>query len=265
MGMTASSALLTALPSAPEDESTCCRAGATDHKAAAFLGLLIAGHHAGLSWLVGSVPTRTAVVAVTVQEATLGDSQSLPTTVKETRRNLETLAQNGSGTDKQLRELVLDRGYHSNATMTYLSEAGIRSYASEPDRGRRRWHRKREAQRATYANRRRMLGDRGRGLQRKRGELLERSFAHTLETGAMRRVHLRNHQNILKRMLVHVAAFNLGLIMRKHLGHGTPRGLPRSVAQLFRRLVRSLLRLTSRLNLRCHFRPFLPVASATGC
>ena len=213
-----------------------------------------------------SVDMRSgAVVAVTVQEATLGDSQSLPTTVKETRRNLETLAQNGSGTDKQLRELVLDRGYHSNATMTYLSEAGIRSYASEPDRGRRRWHRKREAQRATYANRRRMLGDRGRGLQRKRGELLERSFAHTLETGAMRRVHLRNHQNILKRMLVHVAAFNLGLIMRKHLGHGTPRGLPRSVAQLFRRLVRSLLRLTSRLNLRCHFGPFLPVASATGC
>lgn len=213
-----------------------------------------------------SVDMRSgAVVAVTVQEATLGDSQSLPTTMEETRRNLETLTQNDTDTDKQLSELVLDRGYHSNATMTYLGEEAIRSYASEPDRGRRRWHRKREAQRTTYANRRRIRGDRGKALQRKRGELLERSFAHTLETGAMRRVHLRNHENILKRMLVHVAAFNLGLIMRKHLGHGTPRGLPRSVAQLLRRLIRSLLRLTRHSTLRCRFATFLPVASATGC
>lgn len=60
---------------------------------------------------------------------------------------------------------------------------------------------------------------------KKRGELIERSFAHTLETGGMRRTHLRFHYNIAKRMLIHVAGFNLGLLMRKRLGVGTPRGL----------------------------------------
>ena len=62
-------------------------------------------------------------------------------------------------------------------------------------------------------------------MLRKRGELIERSFAHVLETGGMRRTHLRGHLNILKRMLVHVGGFNLGLVMRKLIGIGKPRGL----------------------------------------
>ena len=60
---------------------------------------------------------------------------------------------------------------------------------------------------------------------RRRGELLERTFAHCLETGAMRRVHLRGRANILKRYVIHVAAFNLSLVMRQIFGVGTPRGL----------------------------------------
>ena len=60
---------------------------------------------------------------------------------------------------------------------------------------------------------------------KRRGELVERSFAHCLETGAMRRTWLRGHEKILKRYLVHVAAFNLSLVMRAILGMGTPRGL----------------------------------------
>jgi hypothetical protein len=64
------------------------------------------------------------------------------------------------------------------------------------------------ARRTTYANRRRIKSERGKALMRRRGELLERTFAHTLETGAMRRVFLRLRDNILKRYLVYVAAFN---------------------------------------------------------
>jgi len=85
--------------------------------------------------------------------------------------------------------------------------------------------RKKEEQAAVYANRRRIRGERGKSLLRQRGEKLERSFAHLYETGGMRRVHLRRHPNLLKRLLVHVAAFNLGLVMRQLLGRGTPRGL----------------------------------------
>lgn len=62
-------------------------------------------------------------------------------------------------------------------------------------------------------------------MLRQRGELLERSFAHVYDTGGMRRTHLRGSENILKRVLIHVGAFNLGLVMRQLIGKGTPRGL----------------------------------------
>jgi len=59
----------------------------------------------------------------------------------------------------------------------------------------------------------------------RRREVVERSFAHCYETGAMRRVFLRGQENIAKRLLAHIAGFNLSLVMRKLLGKGTPRGL----------------------------------------
>jgi transposase len=132
-------------------------------------------------------------------------------------------------------EWVTDKGYHCNETMELMEEVGLRGYVSEPDRGRRRWKGKETARRGTYANRRRIRGERGRRLLRRRGELVERSFAHCLETGGMRRVWLRGRENILKRYLVHVAAFNLGIVMRKILGAGTPRGLA-ALTGLVRRL-----------------------------
>ena len=66
---------------------------------------------------------------------------------------------------------------------------------------------------------------RGKRLLRRRGELLERPNAHLYETGGMRRTHLRGHRNILKRLLVHAAGFNLGLLMRALVGIGKPRRL----------------------------------------
>jgi len=62
------------------------------------------------------------------------------------------------------------------------------------------------------------------------GEGVERSFAHLYETGGMRRTHLRGHTNILKRLLIHTGAFNLGLILRQIVGVGKPRQLQGSVA-----------------------------------
>ena len=83
-----------------------------------------------------------------------------------------------------------------------------------------------------YANRRRIRGTRGRALQRRRSERLERPNAHLYETGGLRRTHLRGHANILKRLLVHVGGFNLGLLMRTLVGVGTPRGLQGRLAAL---------------------------------
>jgi transposase len=124
-----------------------------------------------------------------------------------------------------VQEAVADKGYHSNETMADFVELEIRSYVSEPDRDNRDWEDKHAERDAVYANRRRIRGDRGKRLLRKRGELIERSFARVLETGGMRRVHLRGRINVLKRMLLQVGGFNLSLVMRKLIGRGTPRGL----------------------------------------
>jgi transposase len=84
-------------------------------------------------------------------------------------------------------------------------------------------------------------GEYGKSLLRRRGELVERSFAHCYETGGMRRCHLRGHKNILKRQLIHVGAFNLSLILRKLLGAGTPREWKNRAGQVFSQLLRFLL------------------------
>jgi hypothetical protein len=76
-----------------------------------------------------------------------------------------------------------------------------------------------------YGNRCRIRGARGRRLMRRRGDTVERSFAHVYDTGGMPRTHLRGQTNILKRILIHVSGFNLGLILRQMIGVGTPRGL----------------------------------------
>jgi transposase len=146
-----------------------------------------------------------------------------------------------------IEEVVADKGYHSNAVMSNLSECGVRSYVSEPDRGRRCWTggaggdveqqiEQRIAQRAVYGNRRRIRGARGKRLMRRRGEIIERSFAHCYDTGGMRRTHLRHHGNILKRLLIHVAGFNLSLVLRAMLGIGTARGVQERMAELRERM-----------------------------
>ncbi len=128
-----------------------------------------------------------AVVAATVQTIDGGDTASLAVTLDEAE---ERLAEVGV----EAKEVVADKGYHSNRTMTEVKERGKRSYVSEPNRGRRKWKGKRDAQKAVYANRRRIRGDRGKRLLRRRGEKVERAFAHMLETGGMRRVHLRGRR-----------------------------------------------------------------------
>src|SRR5690606_19384959 len=118
---------------------------------------------------------------------------------------------------------IADKGYHSGAVLEEFDALGIRTYLAEPDRGRRKWRGKEPERQGVYGNRRRIRRARGKRLQRKRAEVTERSFAHLYDTGGMRRLHLRGRQNILKRLLVHGAAFNLGLVMRSRHGAGKPR------------------------------------------
>lgn len=158
-----------------------------------------------------------ALLAVTLPAADLGDTSTLGNTFNEAQKRLQTITQASAP------EIVADKGYHSDAVLEELHELGIRTYIAEPDRGRRRWDGKSAQQERLYANRRRLRGARGKRLQRRRSEVTERSFAHLYDTGGMRRLHLRGRHNILKRLVVNGAGFNLALAMRKRHGAGKPR------------------------------------------
>jgi transposase len=181
-----------------------------------------------------------AVIAVMLQAADQGDTTTIQETLAETAENvahlMEREAENAPDEKPQvtltpLAEIVADKGYHSSETVLAVHRAEARSYIPEPKRPRRKWAGKAAEQRAVYANRRRVKGRYGKRLMKKRGELIERSFAHCYETGAMRRVYLRGRENVLKRQLIHIGAFNLSLIFRQKLGAGTPRELSNRPAQ----------------------------------
>jgi transposase len=177
-----------------------------------------------------------AIIAVTLQGADAGDTTTIVETATAAADQIED-AQADVDEPQALEEIIADKGYHSNQTMIDLHAVEIRSYIAEPDRGRRDWSRTPEAQAPVYGNRRRVRGPRGRRLMRQRGERIERSFAHVYDTGGMRRTHLRGHTNILKRLLIHVGGFNLGLVMRQLIGVGTPRGLQGRLAATIAALV----------------------------
>ena len=173
-----------------------------------------------------------AIVGVTVQGADQGDTTTIAETLTEAADELEAVATVTNGETAVIEDVVADKGYHSNQVLVDLTALGLRTYIAEPDRGRRNWKKKAAARDAVYANRRRIRGARGHALQRRRSERLERPNAHLYETGAMRRTHLRGRANILKRLLVHIGGFNLGLLMRTLIGIGTPRGLQGRLADV---------------------------------
>jgi len=175
------------------------------------------------------------VVAVTLQEADLGDTTTIKETLTEAGVTVAELVereeQNWPEERPQVHvggveEVVADKGYHSGPVLQEMKAAGVRTYIPEKKQaGKRHWTGKEEQRDAVYANRQRLQRAKGKRLLRKRGELIERTFAHCYETGGMRRTHLRKHNNILKRLLIHVAGMNLGLLLRSVYGIGTPRGL----------------------------------------
>ena len=174
-----------------------------------------------------------AVVAVTLQEAHLGDTTTVKETLAEAGETVAQLIEREAETSPAeapkvnlggIEEVVADKGYHSGPVLEETKAAGVRTYVPERKQtGQRHWAGKEGQQQAVYENRQRVQRAKGKQLLRQRGELIERSFAHCYDTGGMRRTHLRKHSNILKRQLIHVGAFNLSLILRRLVGAGTPR------------------------------------------
>ena len=157
-----------------------------------------------------------AIVSVTVQGTDRGDTQTMVKTLTEAAEKVEQALPEGRG----IEEVVADKGYHSTQRMVDLDAVGLRSYVSEPRRGKRRWRGDRQGQEAVYANRRHIRGEhpgraRAAAAAATRRAADERPCAHLYGSGGMRRLHVRGHENVLKRLLIQVSAFNLGMLMRR--------------------------------------------------
>src|SRR5690242_742387 len=165
-----------------------------------------------------------AIVAAEVHPADQGDTATLPGTLAAAEANLAAVG--AAPTPEDPAELVADKGYHSRDGLKGLEDGAWRSRIAEKKAaGVNRWRGDEAARRAVYNNRARLRSGVAREAFKLRAELVERSFALTLDRGGMRRAWLRGGENLKKRYLVHVAGYNLGPIMRPLVGAGTPREL----------------------------------------
>jgi transposase len=171
-----------------------------------------------------------AILAAEIYAGDHADSQTLEDSVHHAQTNL-----NEANTGAEIQNVAADKGYHATEQLTSLAQhTPYRTYIPEPElKHHRRWTDKPAAQKtAVYANRRRMKGERGKQMQRRRSEFVERTFAHVCETGGARRTWLRGQEKVQKRYLLAAAAHNIGLLMRKLFQMGTPRGLQKYVDDL---------------------------------
>jgi transposase len=162
-------------------------------------------------------------VAAPIHPADQGDTTTLSPTLEAAAGNL---AEVGLAPSQDAPCVVVaDKGYHARDQLKALDSGVWKTRIAEPEpaKGYLRWRGDEAARRAVYANRARLKSEIGRETMRRRGELVERSFAHILDRGGMRRAWLRGRENIHKRYLIHVAGFNLGILMRALIGQGTPR------------------------------------------
>jgi transposase len=195
------------------------------------------------------------IVAAEIYHADQGDTQTLEDSVQQAQTNLSE-----AGSDVQIADVVADKGYHANETLTELSDhTTCRTYIPEPVlKHDRTWTDKPPKQKAAvFANRRRTRGPRGKKLQRLRSERVERTFAHVCETGGARRTWLIGIDKLRKRYLITAAAHNLGRLMRGLFGIGTPRGLQAFVDLLSSAYLAIQTRCRRFLALLCGSRPTL--------
>jgi transposase len=163
-----------------------------------------------------------AIIAAEIHPADRGDTATLPDTLEVAEANLA--AVDAAPTPEAAAELVADKGYHSREGLKDLEDGAWKSrIAEKKGTGVSRWRGDAEARRAVYNNRARLRSGAAKEAFRLRAERVERGFALVLDRGGMRRAWLRGRENLRKRYLVHVAGYNLGLIMRLLVGAGTPR------------------------------------------
>lgn len=165
-----------------------------------------------------------AIIEAEISHANEADTATLVPSLEQAQEHLD----EASDLTDDIKKVVADKGYHAAGTLDrcdQLGGLGVKTYIPEPQRSTEwDWENRPESeQRAVTNNRHRTQRDYGKRLQRRRSEVVERSFAHVCETGGGRRSWLRGIDEVRKRHLMAAMAHNLGLVLRKLLGSGKVR------------------------------------------
>ena len=135
-----------------------------------------------------------AIVAAAIHRADQGDTTTLPATLETAK---PTWRPSTPPRPCDPAELVADKGYHSRDGLKDLEDGAWKSRIAAkkmPDVN--RWHGDEAARRAVYNNRARLRSGVAKEAFKLRAELVERSFALTLDRGGMRRSWLRGRENL---------------------------------------------------------------------
>lgn len=181
------------------------------------------------------------IVAAAIEPAGSSDGDTLKSRLIDAQVNLLR-----AGSEVAIEEAGGDKGYHKIEGIGWADEKGIDTYLPEKkQKGTRDWNKYSKQQKVAYElNEQRIQSEYGRKLLRRRGELVERSFAHTCQTGGGRRTYLRGAEETAKYLQLRALAFNLGLLMRTLFGVGKPRVLQdaqKALRQAFLAILRVMI------------------------
>ena len=163
-----------------------------------------------------------AILQAQVRPGHEPDQKDLALHVLEAQENINVVQELPSGS-LTIESATADKGYHAVEEMSALQQEGIRTVISDPVKNRKAGKLAPEAATAVRNAKRSAQSKSGKALLRKRGMHLERSFAHILDAGGVRRTTLRGLENLNKRFKLAAAFYNLSQLMRQLLGVGTPK------------------------------------------
>jgi transposase len=176
-----------------------------------------------------------AIVQAEVHPGDQADHKEMATRVLEAQQTINEAAGENSDT-LTVASVTSDKGYYAVDELPVLQQEGIRTVISDPINNRRVDKLEPQQQRSVRAARRSVKSKTGKDLLRRRGMHIERSFAHILDAGGMRRTTLRGWENLNKRFKLAAAFYNLSQLMRLLFGFGTPKQLAAALERTGRAL-----------------------------